>query len=73
MKKIKINNFEENVYYEELENKMKIYIIPMKNKTTFFSLLGVNYGGAHTKFKINDKEYQTPGGIAHFLEHKMLI
>ena len=71
MKKIKINNFEDVVYHEILDNKIKVYLLPLPNKKTYFTLLGVNYGGAHTKFKIDDKQYQTSGGIAHFLEHKM--
>ena len=71
MKKIKINNFEDVVYHEILDNKMKVYILPMPHKKTYFALLGVNYGGAHTKFKVDGKEYKTSGGIAHFLEHKM--
>ena len=71
MKKININNFEEKLYLEELENGLKIYMVPMKNKKNFFVSFGTKYGNYYKKFKVNDKIYEMPSGIAHFLEHKL--
>ena len=71
MKKIKINNFEENLYYKEMSNGLKVYVVPMKNKENFCSMIVTKYGGRDIKFTIDGKEYTTPSGIAHFLEHKM--
>lgn len=71
MKKIQINNFKENLYYEKLKNGLEIYIVPIKNKKSFAGMIATKYGGRSTSFKIGDKEYSTPTGIAHFLEHKM--
>lgn len=69
--KTKINNFEEEVYYEKLKNGLNVYLVPMKYKKTYFALMGVKYGGYHTSFKIDNKINNTPMGIAHFLEHKL--
>ena len=71
MEKIRINNFKENLYYKELSNGLKVYVVPIKNKKTFSGMLVTKYGGRDINFSINGKEYNTPTGIAHFLEHKM--
>lgn len=71
MKKTRINNFEESLYYEELENGLKVYVVPIKNKKNFSAMMVTKYGGRDINFKVGDKVCQTPTGIAHFLEHKM--
>ena len=71
MKKCQINNFEENLYIEKLDNGLEIYTVPIKNKKQFTVMLVVKYGGRDISFKKDNKEYKTPTGIAHFLEHKM--
>ena len=71
MDKIKINNFEESLYYEELKNGLKVYVVPIKNKKSFSAMLVTKYGGRDICFSINGKTHNTPPGIAHFLEHKM--
>ena len=71
MKEIRINNFEEKLFYEKLDNGLEIYLLPLMHKKNYIASFGVKYGSRNTKFKVNNKEYVTPGGIAHFLEHKM--
>ena len=71
MKKYQINNFEENLYYEELDNGLKIYSVPIQNKKQFSVMLVVRYGSRDINFIKDGKKYNTPTGIAHFLEHKM--
>ncbi len=71
METININKFKEKLYFEKLDNGLEVYLIPMSDKKNYMGLLGVKYGGANTRFKIDDKEYCTPTGIAHFLEHKL--
>ncbi len=71
MKTIKINNFEENCYYEKIENGLEIYMVPLINKKSFTALFGTKYGGADLEYKKNDQKIKTPAGIAHFLEHKL--
>lgn len=71
MKKININNFEENLFYEKLDNQLEIYMIPLPNKKNYYALFGTKFGGINLEFKVNNKLYKVPGGIAHFLEHKL--
>lgn len=71
MKRIRINNFEEHLYYDKLSNGLEVFVVPIKNKKSFSAMLVTKYGGRDINFKINDKVYNTPTGIAHFLEHKM--
>lgn len=71
MKKININNFEENLFYEKLDNGLEIYMVPLPNKKNYYALFGTRFGGINLEFKSNNKLYKVPGGIAHFLEHKL--
>ncbi len=71
MKQIQINNFKEKVYYEKLDNNMQIFLVPMENKKTFSASIYVDYGSYDISFKKDNKIYNTPEGIAHFLEHKL--
>ncbi len=71
MEKVQINKFGEALYKETLENGIKVYLFPIKRKKSFACMYLTKYGGACTNFKVEDKEYKTPTGIAHFLEHKM--
>lgn len=71
MKKMNINNFEEELICETLDNGFEIYLLPITNKKNYITIIGTKYGGADTKFKIDGKEVTTPSGIAHFLEHKL--
>lgn len=71
METININNFKEKIYYEKLENGLEVFLVPLKNKKNYTSMIGTKYGGRDIKFKVNDNLVSTPTGIAHFLEHKM--
>lgn len=71
MEKIRINNFKEHLYYEKLDNGLRIFMLPITNKKSFSAALVTKYGGRDLEFKIDGKEHKTPTGIAHFLEHKM--
>lgn len=71
MKKIRINNFKEHLYYEKLSNGLEVFIVPNKTKKKFKASLTVKYGSSYIKFRKDNKIIETPTGIAHFLEHKM--
>lgn len=71
MKKIQINNFEENLFYEKLDNGLEVYMVPLSYKKNYFAFFGTKFGGIDLDFKINDKEVKVPSGVAHFLEHKL--
>ena len=69
MKKIKLNNTDEILFYDKLDCGLEIYMIPNKNINKFYLTLNTRFGSINTKFKYNNKEYDMPKGIAHYLEH----
>lgn len=56
----------------ELDNGLKIYLLPDNNKHTTYINLIVNFGGKYNEVKINDKKHTIKSGTAHFLEHLVL-
>ena len=70
MKSKKINKIDLTYYYEKLINKFKIYYLNIPNKKEYMVTLVTKYGSNNNKFSVNNKNYDKPLGIAHFLEHK---
>ncbi len=63
----------EKVYIENLENGMKVIIIPKPNTEKKYVIWGTRFGSIDNHFidpKTN-KEVTVPDGVAHYLEHKM--
>ena len=69
MKEIKLNKLNEVIYYDVCDNGLEIYMWTNDKVNNYYATLNVKYGSCDTKFKIKDKEYKVPNGIAHFLEH----
>ena len=46
-------------------------VIPRKGFAKTYAFYALNYGSIDTKFSLDGKTYTTPGGVAHYLEHKM--
>ncbi len=73
MIKKSINHLDADVFYEELENGLKVYMLPFKNRNNYSIEYITKYGSYVNSFKSNktNKKIKTPYGVAHFLEHKM--
>lgn len=69
MKKIKLENTNEVLYYDKLDNGLEVYMLPNNNVNKFYLTLNTRFGSINTKFKYDNKEYDLPKGIAHYLEH----
>lgn len=69
MKEIKLKGLNEVIYEDVCDNGLKIYMWVNKKVNTFYGTLSVKYGSIFNNFKIGNKEYSTPSGVAHFLEH----
>jgi len=69
MKTVVLNKFRETIYYEKLSNGLDVYLWPRKTVNNIYATLSVKFGSVDTHFKVNNKEYTLPNGIAHFLEH----
>ena len=69
MKEIKLNKLDEVVYYDKTKSGLDIYMVVNEKVNNYYATLNVLYGSVHTNFKVKDKEYSVPNGVAHFLEH----
>ena len=73
MKILENNTVKEKAYFEELDNGLKVIIIPKENTNKKMAIIGTKFGSIDNHF-INPKtkkEEVIPDGVAHFLEHKM--
>lgn len=75
MKKIKIKDIDEFVYYEKLKNGLEVYLYTKDNVHNSYVTFTTKYGSTYNEFvPINeDKMIKVPKGIAHFLEHKVFV
>lgn len=73
MKIIENKTIKEEAYFEELENGLKIIIIPKKNTNKKMAIIGTKFGSIDNHFinPTTGEEIKIPDGVAHFLEHKM--
>ena len=71
MKEVNIEGLNEKIYYGVCDNGLKVYVWENERVKTTNMTLPVKYGSLHTRFKVGNKEYTTPNGTAHFLEHVM--
>lgn len=73
MKKIKINNLDEEVYYEKLNNGLEVYLLSKDTFRSNYVTFTTKYGSVYNEFVPIGSEKMTtfPKGIAHFLEHKV--
>lgn len=72
MKKIKINNTNETLYYHKYDNGLELYVLPNINQKNFYITFNTKFGSINTEFKSNlDKYISVPNGIAHYIEHLM--
>lgn len=73
MKVLDCSIIKEKAYIEELDNGLKVIIVPKKNINKKYVIWGTNFGSMDNRFIIPDtkEEVIVPDGVAHFLEHKM--
>lgn len=73
MKIIESSKIKEKAYVEELENGLKVMIIPKKNTKKKYIIWGTHFGSIDNHFIMpkTGEEVYIPDGVAHFLEHKM--
>jgi len=67
MERLDYPNLKETVYYEELSNGLKVYIMPKYGFSKTYATFTTNFGSIDTR--INDEVI--PEGVAHFLEHQL--
>ncbi len=73
MKKYTFSKVNEDIYKETLDNGIDVYLYPFKNTKNFYITISVKYGAKYTKYKKNKKIYNITPGVAHFLEHRIMV
>lgn len=71
MNKRYYEKIDETIYTETLENGLVINLIPKKDFNKVYATFTTKYGSINNNFICNEKTYNQPKGIAHYLEHKM--
>lgn len=69
MKEIKLKGLNETIYYDECDNGLPIFLWVREKGQGYYATLSVKYGSLDTEFKVGNKNYQVPNGVAHYLEH----
>ncbi len=71
MNKRVIASLNQTVFSQQLDNGLTVYALPMPGFQKSFAMLGTHYGGCDVNFSADGTHYETPFGVAHYLEHKM--
>lgn len=68
MKIIETSKIKEKAYVEELENGLKVIIIPKKNTKKKYVIWGTHFGSIDNHFIMpkTKEEIYIPDGVAHF-------
>ncbi|WP_010269399.1 EF-P 5-aminopentanol modification-associated protein YfmH [Paenibacillus senegalensis] len=72
MQKINYERLNETLYTEQLDNGLKVYILPKPGFQKTYATFSTKYGSIDNHFQVEGQDkVKVPDGIAHFLEHKM--
>lgn len=71
MKELDYPRLGERCYFDTLVNGLSVYVLPKAGFSKCFAFFATHYGGADERFRTGERWRQTPGGVAHFLEHKL--
>lgn len=61
----------ETLYTATLPNGLRLCVVPKAGFRARYAVFATKYGGAMRRFTLDGARWDTPGGVAHFLEHKM--
>lgn len=71
MNKTYYPRLDETVCRKVLPNGLTVLVVPKPDFSRKIAYFVTNYGSVHTAFTLDGKHYNTPAGVAHYLEHKM--
>ena len=71
MNKTEYPRIGETVLSETLPNGLRLCVVPKPGYRKRYAFFATRYGGMDTRFCLGGQWLDTPGGIAHYLEHKM--
>lgn len=71
MTRLDYPELDETLYQEILPNGLTVCVVPRKGFTKRLAYFVTDYGSVHRSYSLDGKDYQSPAGVAHYLEHKM--
>ncbi|MDB5052022.1 MAG: zinc protease [Bacilli bacterium] len=72
MNVLNYESLNEKLYFEQLVNGLKVYVLPKAGFQKTYATFSTHYGSVDNHFQAEGQaEMKVPDGIAHFLEHKM--
>jgi len=73
MIKKEVKGIGQDIFYEVLENGLRIFLVPFKNRKNYYINYVTIFGSTTTNFiPYGGNDFiKVPYGVAHFLEHKM--
>ncbi|SFE20861.1 Predicted Zn-dependent peptidase [Thermoanaerobacter thermohydrosulfuricus] len=73
MQQLYNGRIDEKILLQELDNGLKVYIMPKRGYTKQFAIFATHFGSNDSKFIApgDTNVTEVPDGVAHFLEHKM--
>ncbi|MDO4269839.1 MAG: pitrilysin family protein [Eubacteriales bacterium] len=61
----------ESMETRTLSSGLRVCCLPKEGFSKTFAVLATDYGSVDASFTLDGRRYDTPAGVAHFLEHKM--
>ena len=71
MTELQYPELDEQLFQEVLPNGLTVSVIRRRGFARRIAYFVTNYGSIHTEFQLEGREYKTPAGVAHYLEHKL--
>ncbi|WP_019907798.1 EF-P 5-aminopentanol modification-associated protein YfmH [Thermoanaerobacter indiensis] len=73
MQQLYNGRIDEKILLQELDNGLKVYIMPKRGYIKQFAIFATHFGSNDSKFIApgDTNVTEVPDGVAHFLEHKM--
>ena len=71
MNKTYYPRLDETVLRETLPNGLRLCVVPKPQHVKKYAFFATHYGGMDVRFSLDGEKFDTPAGIAHYLEHKM--
>ena len=59
------------LYSGTAKSGLRIRVLPKTGFSGFYAVFATDYGGTYRRFTLDGTDYDTPAGVAHYLEHKM--
>ena len=71
MERFDFPNLGETLYKTVLSNGLSVAVVPRAGFNRRIAYFVTDFGGIHRDFTVNGEHIEVPGGIAHYLEHKL--